>query len=86
MQTDLQSLRDKADIRIVFFGNTFTIATATYRIGEALFVGEGVARRSCTESYNENEAKDVCVGRAVKALRRKIVWGDRRPIHHKFMG
>lgn len=86
MQMDLNSLAGKANIRIQFFGNTFTVATAEYQIGETLFVGEGIARRSCTESYNEKEAREVCVGRALKALRRKIVWGDKRPIHHKFMG
>lgn len=85
MQSDLESLKQKADIHVDYSGPSFTVAHASLRIGETLFLAEGISRKSHLDSYSEIVGEEVAVGRALKALSIKLRKGDRYPIRHRFM-
>jgi len=85
MQIYLASLKKKAEIKIVFQGNFFTVATATLDIGNTIFYAEGMARKSHLDEYSAVGCQ-VAIGRAIKALATKVTRQDRlyQP-RHRFM-
>jgi len=85
MQMDLDSLKKKAEIKIKFQGNFFTVVTATLDIGNTIFYAEGVSRKSHLDEYS-TVGCEVAMGRALKALSLKIKKGNRyyQP-RHRFM-
>jgi len=58
MQIYLASLKKKAEIKIVFQGNFFTVATATLDIGNTIFYAEGMARKSHLDEYSVDLLED----------------------------
>lgn len=86
MQLDLNSLKQKANIKILFQGNFFTVATATMDIGNTIFYAEGIARKSHLDEYS-TVGCEVAMGRALKSLATKIKKFDRHyQPRHRFMG
>ena len=86
MQMDLQQLKLKAEIKVLFQDSVFTIVEARYPFSfETVFYGEGLARKSHLDMPNAETGREVATGRALKALRTKLLKGQEYPIRHRFM-
>jgi hypothetical protein len=85
MQSDLESLKEKATVYIAYYGQKFTVATASLKIGETIFNAEGISRQSHLDKPSTKVGAEVAAGRALKALCIKLKKGTEYPIRHKFM-
>lgn len=86
MQMDLIHLRQGAEERVLFQDSIFTIVEVSFQIGDTILCAEGLSQRSHLDLPNCRIGQAVALGRALKALRIKLIKGDRYPIRHKFMG
>jgi hypothetical protein len=74
---------ERLKTEIIYEGTTFTLIKATYQNGERMFTAEGLSRRSHLDSPNPELGRSIALGRAKKALRKKI---NHEIIHHNLMG
>ena len=68
---------------VVYQGVTFTLTRLTYTPNTHPIIAEGLARRSQMDSPDDNLGKEISLGRAMKALRKKL---KHEPIHNHLMG
>ena len=89
MQGNLKfSLREEGlKLELVYNGVSFTVVRGTYNYEDGAkkrtVVSEGVARRSALDAPNSDLGKSIAEGRAILALKKKLVG---RRIHNPLMG
>jgi hypothetical protein len=76
---------DKIREELVYQGVTFTLVIITYNNGDNKppILAEGVSRRSILDKFDPELGHSIATGRALKALKKKLL---HEPIRHHFMG
>ncbi len=68
---------------VIYQGVTFTLTRLTYTPNTHPIIAEGLSRRSQVDSPNDELGRSISLGRAMKALRKKL---KHEPIRHHLMG
>jgi len=68
---------------VIYQGVTFTLTRLTYTNNTYSIIAEGLSRRSHVDPPDDNLGREISLGRAMKALRKKL---KHEIIRHTLMG